>query len=148
MPAALEDGLFAAPELISSADVRLLTELGFCALGLGRIKAARSIFEGLRGVRSQRAFPYIGLAVTEIAARRFDQAVSVLQAAGEVIAEDRAEINTFLGLALQLAGRHRESVAALEAAVSQAGGIDTPVVLLARQMRGDHAVAPRQGMPF
>jgi len=124
----------AGTDQVSSADVRLLTELGFCSIGRGLRKEARLIFSGLMRIRPHRAFPYVGMAMLHLATRRFDEAIAVLQAADAVVPAERAEINAYLGLALHQAGRGRESREALEAAaraVPASEGVE-----FARQMLG------------
>lgn len=123
-----------ATDLISSADVRLLTELGFCAIGLGLRKEARLIFSGLMRIRPHRAFPYVGMAMLHLGARRADEAVAVLQSAHAVAPDERAEINAYLGVSLHQAGRSRESREALEAAARAVPVSDG--VEFARQMLG------------
>lgn len=121
-------------DLIASADVKLLTELGFCAIGRGLRKEARLIFSGLMRIRPHRAFPYVGMAMLHLGMRRPDEAIAVLQAADAVSPDERAEINAYLGLALHQAGRVRESRTALEAAaraVPVSEGVE-----FARQMLG------------
>ena len=120
--------------LFDAADVRLLTELGFCAIGRGRLDAARQIFSGLLRIRAERAFAHIGLALTEIADRRPAAAVRILQSADAVRAGERPERDAFLGLALQLDGRRSASRQALEAAT--AGAPDNDGVKLALALLG------------
>lgn len=100
-------------------EIRLLTELGFVAAGAAQLRHAEEIFRALVHLRPQRAFPYIGWALACMNAGQSQEAVAVLDRAKAAIgsAQDDAEsvdIETFRGLALQLASRGAESRRALE----------------------------------
>lgn len=96
----------------------MLTEIGFLAAGRGDIPKAEAIFGALRSLRPQRAFAYVGLAVAYLNADRQEEAAQLLwQSLAQVDDPgERADIEAFRGLALQLAGRHSESIKALESA--------------------------------
>lgn len=121
------------PDLLPE-DVRLLTELGFCAIGGARTKEARLIFAGLMRMRPQRSFPYVGMAMAHIAAHQASEAIDVLGSVTLDDAAERADIDAFRGLALQLAGRQGESRQVLERAAQGPQGSDG--VNLARRMLG------------
>lgn len=102
---------------LSSEEIKLLTEVGFLAASRGDAKRAKGIFIGLQKLRPQRAFAYVGLAVALMNTGRHDEAATLLTNAVErVDLEEQGEVNAFLGLALQLAGRTSESLRALHAA--------------------------------
>ncbi len=103
--------------LLQPEEIKLLTEVGFLAASRGDVKRAEIIFSALRRLRPQRAFAYIGLAVALMNTGRHDEAATLLVDAVErVNSDERDEVNAFLGLALQLAGRTSESLRALRAA--------------------------------
>lgn len=122
--------------LLDSADIRLLTEVGFLAAGRGDVVRAEAIFGALARVRAERSFAYVGLALCYLNAGRADDGARLLERHADfVVAEDRAEMHAFRALVLQLAGRHSESRRALAAAGGHA---------LARHMAGD-AAGPAAG---
>lgn len=114
---------------LQSADIRLLTELGFVATAAGLHQQATIIFEGLRAMRPHRAFPYIGLATTLLNEGQPESAESVLRRGRAVLGdidsrslttddastrtEDLALLASFHGLALQLCARSAQSQQAL-----------------------------------
>ncbi len=103
--------------LLSSEEIRLLTEVGFLAAGRGDVMRAERIFGALQRLRPQRAFAPIGLSVAYMNAGRHDEAAGILaHAAAQVEPAEQAELDAFRGLALQLAGRSSESVRALKSA--------------------------------
>lgn len=69
-------------------------------------------------LRPQRAFAHVGLAMAYLNGGRKEDAADVLWRALGMVEDpaERAEIEAFRGLALQLAGRSSESVRALQAA--------------------------------
>ena len=103
----------AAPEMetdgITSEHVRTLTEIGMLAAGHGRTEEAVAIFESLRILRPQRAFPYVGLALASLNSGKPEEAVRVLEREGLAACPGDADIRAFLGLALRLAQRPAES---------------------------------------
>lgn len=121
-------------DAFSPAEIRLLADLGFAAAGRADVARAETIFAGLRDLRATRAFPYIGLATAYMNAGRPDEAVLALQSALEHVQDERAEIDAFLGLALQMAGRTAESGRALERAAG--GPQQSDGARLARHMLG------------
>ncbi len=140
---------------LQSADIRLLTELGFVATAAGLNRQATTIFEGLREIRPHRAFPYIGLATTLLNEGQVESAESVLKQGRTLLAcvpvsalpedeaathaEDLALLASFHGLALQLCARTAQAQRALGDALHlQADG---SAARLARVMLGQ----PEQG---
>lgn len=115
---------------LQSDDVRLMTEVGMVAAASGQHGSAVTIFEALLRLRPRRAFPYIGLATTFLNEGQPEEAESFLRRGLLMLspgshephafddkaqwAEDRALLESFHGLALQLCGRTAESRQALE----------------------------------
>ena len=126
------------PDPLDASDVQLLTEIAFLAAGAGLVAQAVQVFESLATLRPQRAFAYIGLATVHLNGKRADDAVAVLDrgrrllaspagvgcdtlpppAQDPVLAEDRAMLAAFQGVALQLAQRTAESKRALRQALA------------------------------
>jgi hypothetical protein len=126
------------------AAVRLLADLGFAAAGRADVAHARAIFEGLQDLRGSRAFPYIGKALAYLNAGRPDEAVAALEAAQGEVTEERADIDAFLGLALQMAGQSAAGAQAFARAAS--GPRDSDGARLARRMLGLLDDSPSGGM--
>jgi tetratricopeptide (TPR) repeat protein len=97
------------PALLSSDEIRLLTEIGFIAAASGDIVRASRIFDALVMLRPHRAFPYIGKALAGMNAGKLQEAVMVFERAPTVEADDRADMALYHALALQLASRAGES---------------------------------------
>lgn len=95
--------------LMSPAEIRLLSALGFMAARSGHVVPAIRIFEGLAVLRKDKAFPYVGLALAMICVGAYGDAANVLRERGLVACPGDPEIEAYLGLALQLAGRTSEA---------------------------------------
>lgn len=95
--------------VLAGEEIRLLAEIGYMACGGGRIRSAREIFEGLRHLRPDCAFPYIGLAMACLSAGAPQEAISVLRDQGLDANPEDTEIKVFLGMALAMASRAHES---------------------------------------
>lgn len=100
--------------MLSADDARLLAEVGFLAAGAGDAARAETIFNALRRLRPDRAYPVVGLAVAWMNANRAPDAVRLLEGAMAPDPADRALLDAWRGFALQLAGRRAESVRLLE----------------------------------
>lgn len=127
------------PQPLDSDEIRLLTEVGFVAAGAAQVGRAEEIFSALAHLRPQRAFPYIGWAVAHLNAGQAQEAVNVLdraKAAGRLGPDsaELVEIETFRGLALQMASRTAESRRALEWAAAREESSSTG--RLARRLLG------------
>ncbi len=105
-------------ELISEQDVRQLAEIGFAAARNSWVDESRTIFEGLETVRPDSEYPLIGLAVSEMSARRHDEAIVILQKKALKLNAESSMAQSFLGLALRLVGRSQESERWLKQAAS------------------------------
>ena len=104
---------------VTSEQVRLLTEVGMVAAGRGFPRQAREIFEGLRILRPERPFPYVGLAVASLNAGDANEAVRILEREGLAACPGDPELRAFLGLALQLAQRRAEGERVLRGVVQE-----------------------------
>ncbi len=100
-----------ADTLMSPAEIRLLSSLGFMAARSGHVVPAIRIFEGLAVLRKDKAFPYVGLALAMICVGAYGDAANVLRERGLAACPGDAEIAAYLVLALQLAGRTAEAQA-------------------------------------
>lgn len=111
-------------EVLSEADVRLITEIGFLGSGAGLVQQATQIFDALVLLRPFRDFPYIGLATVQLNQKNPDEAVRILAQACKVLAstpealqEDQAMLAAFRGVALHCAQRSAESRQILQSVV-------------------------------
>lgn len=100
-----------ADSLMTPAEIRLLSALGFMAARCGHVVPAIRIFEGLAVLRKDKAFPYVGLALAMICVGAYGDAARVLRERGLLACPGDPEIEAYLGLALQLAGRMSEAAA-------------------------------------
>lgn len=89
---------------LSSAEIRLLAELGFSALNAGYVVLALAIFHNLRVLRPEHAFSYIGIALSQMAMGSFHEAVTCLSAADLVVTVERDDLQLYRGLASTLSG--------------------------------------------
>ena len=96
---------------------RHLLHLGFLAARWGRFEVARSIFSALVLSHPDRGAPYVGLLIAHLARGHLPEALACaddgLQASRD---EDRPDLHALRGVVLAAAGRHAESVAALQRA--------------------------------
>ena len=111
-------------EVLSEADVRLITEIGFLGSGAGLVQQATQIFDALVLLRPLRDFPYIGLATVQLNQKNPEEAVRILAQACKVLAstpeapqEDQAMLAAFRGVALHCAQRSAESRQILQSVV-------------------------------
>lgn len=116
--------------MLTSSDVRLLSDIGFVAACSSQRERAVQIFQALTLFRPLKAFPYLGLAVANLNARKPAEAIlsltlgkRVLAAAptqSEDVKEDYAMLAVFEGLAAQADNRRVEGLKLLEAALDSA----------------------------
>lgn len=128
-------------ELLSEADVRLLTEIGFLGAGAGVWQHTQSLFEALAKLRPHRDFPYIGLATMQLNLKQVDEAVRTLEnarnllaSANEATKDDKAMLAVFHGIALQCAQRSAESQQVLQSVLQM--GYHNDALRIARTMLG------------
>lgn len=103
----------AAPSPVLGGDeVRLLTEIGFVAIGRSDPDRARQLFTALCELRPDSAFAYLGLAMALMSGGRALEAVRLLLQVISRFPKD-AQAQTQLGMALRLCNRHAQSTAVL-----------------------------------
>ena len=108
-------------EVLSEADVRLITDIGFLGSGAGMLQQATQLFDALALLRPHRDFPYIGLATVQLNQKKPEQAVRILEQGRKVLAsmpeatqDDQAMLAAFQGVALHCAQRSAESQLVLQ----------------------------------
>ena len=95
------------PQELRTEELRELMSIGLHAAFNGRVEPALRLFDALGRLRPGESFPRIGTAQALLAARRFDQAVRLLEATLAEQPEDDA-VRVMLGLALQVALRESQ----------------------------------------
>ncbi|MGI4847217.1 MAG: tetratricopeptide repeat protein [Janthinobacterium lividum] len=128
----------AVAPVLRPEEIRMLAEIGFMGCGAGHTGAARLLFEGLRNLRPQRAFAYIGMAMSRLEAGDHDEAVRILREEGLRNNPGDDELLVYLGLALRLANRSAESTRVLRQVLDQ-NTAQTPELRLARRLLGEPA---------
>jgi len=93
---------------LRSEEVRLLTEIGFVAIGRNDPDRARRLFAALCELRPDVTFAYLGLAMALMSGGRAPEAVDLLLKVASQFADD-PEVQTLLGMALRLCNRHSHS---------------------------------------
>jgi len=108
-----------------SADLQLLQDLALVAAGLAAVDEADAIASGLQPLQPGRAGPVIAQALARLNAGRADDAVQCLaREPDRADNHEQAMQQSFLGLALHLAGRQSDSRRVLTAAAAHpAGGL-------------------------
>ena len=89
--------------------VQLLMEVGYLAGGHGFFDESIKIFEGIYAVRPESEYPLIGMAVTRMNARKYEEAVKILWGKALKVNPESDLAKSFLGLALKMAGLTSES---------------------------------------
>jgi hypothetical protein len=89
---------------LASEEIRLLAELGFAAINAGYVVPALGIFHGLRVLRPEHAFSYIGIALSHMVVGSFDEALACLSDADLVVTVERDDLQLYRGLASTLSG--------------------------------------------
>lgn len=130
--------------LPDSADIRLLTEIGFLASALGDVRHAEPIFSALLLLRPDKAFAHVGLATALMNARRPGDAASRLASARIPSGADADLVQAMHGLALQLDGQVSQSQRVLQGVADQADGPEGPSdgKRLARKLLGQDSPGP------
>ncbi len=119
-----------ADGLLTSADIRLLSDIGFVAACSSQREHALQIFQALTLFRPLKAFPYLGLAVANLNAKRPADALQALALGRRVLAtgvasspeirEDHAMLGMFEGIAAQADERRTEGMRLIAGALEQA----------------------------
>lgn len=126
-----QGALQAAAGELSSDEIRLLGEIGFMAARARDVNSAIAIFEGLRVLRPRHAFVFIGLAMAHMAVGRAEDGVRILRDDGLKALPDDEELQVFVAIALQEAGRASECRRMLQALSGRSGGATGPRQLAA-----------------
>lgn len=131
-----------------ASDIQLLTQVGFLAAGRGDVPRALRIFEALALLRPERAFGFVGLASALMNAGRAAQAVQRLQSVDLPAGPEADMLDTFKGLALQLAGRSGESTYLLRQIVMRSRNAPASEgAQLASRLLGEDLAATPQAEP-
>jgi hypothetical protein len=96
-------------------DLQTLAEIGFCAVSVGDMLPARTIFEGLAAARPGHETPRMGLAMSHYMVDEFEAAEEILRG----LMRDKPDFRlagVHLALCLILAGRKEEAVPLLREA--------------------------------
>lgn len=134
--------------LPESDDIQLLTQAGFLAAGRGNVATALRIFEALAMLRPEQAFGFVGLGSALMNAGRVNEAVQRLQSVSLPPGPEADMLDSFKGVALQLAGRHSESRFLLRQLVLRARtGTPSPGARLAALLLGEALDAPPCSAP-
>ena len=104
-------------DLLSSDELRLLSDIGFLGVGLGGLRPnALQLFEGLAALRPLRDFGHIGVTTVHLNNGHAMQAVQYIAKARAMVDEhplsqdaDRAMLGVFHALALHCAHHSAES---------------------------------------
>jgi hypothetical protein len=100
---------------LESNDLKTLAEIGFCAVSMGNMLPARTIFEGLAAARPDHETPRMGMAMSHYMVDEFEAAENILRD----LMRDKPDFrlaNVHLALCLILAGRKNEAVPLLQEA--------------------------------
>lgn len=111
--------------VLESNEIRTLTEVGFLAAGNGRLDEALDIFNALRLIRPDRAFPLVGLAVAYLNAGQATNAVTLLENVRLPQRSEQAECDTWLGFALQQSGHQHAAHKTLQTVLDSTKGAAT-----------------------
>lgn len=114
--------------------MRLVAEIGFIGTQSGQPGASRAIFESLRVLRPESSLPFIGLALTDIACDRPEDAARLLREQALAQHPGDAEVMAFLGLALQAAGRNADAAQVLTEVLQRRAPHDEPHVRMAERL--------------
>ena len=94
--------------MLEEKDLRTLAEVGFCAVSMGNMLPARTIFEGLAAVRPGHEAPRMGLAMSHYMVNEFEAAEDILRGL-RLDKPDFRLADVHLALCLVLAGRKDEA---------------------------------------
>lgn len=113
--------------LLDTAAARLLVEVGFLALSVGRDAAAETIFTGLSAARPQQEAGPIGLALVHLHRGHLDAAERILRAL-----PPSDSVQAFLGLTIARTGDRARARDILSEVAASAQG--TPQAALAADL--------------
>lgn len=95
---------------LKSNEIRLLTAIGFMSARTGLIEQASKIFESLLILRPQKAFPYVGLALSNLCVGQPERAVAILREQGLRVLPNDIELNFWLAIALHYSGQSGSAI--------------------------------------
>lgn len=85
---------------LTSEEIRLISEIGFMAASLGLAQPSSRIFLGLKTIRPDRSFIFIGLALAHMLVGNWPEAIYILRDEGLRVIPDSYEIKLYLSLVL------------------------------------------------
>ena len=100
---------------LETRDLQTLAEIGFCAVSMGNMLPARTIFEGLAAARPGHEAPRMGLAMSHYMVNEFEAAEDILRS----LMRDKPDFRlagVHLALCLILANRKDEAAPLLQEA--------------------------------
>lgn len=125
------------------ADVRILSAIGFMAAKAGFLIPALRIFDSLRLLRPQAAFPWIGMAIAYMAVGMAAEAVHVIRDRERETCVENEDIRPWLCLALLQSGNHHAAVKEFDLLVAT-----SPVELWSPMIRSlAHMLGARKDTP-
>ena len=101
--------------MLEEHDLQTLAEMGFCAVSMGNMLPARTIFSGLLAARPGHEAPLMGLAMSHYMVNEFEAAEDILRG----LMRDKPDFRlagVHLALCLILAGRKEEALPLLREA--------------------------------
>lgn len=114
---------------------KLLAEIGFLAAGRGLPSVARNIMEALLEANPSESGAVIGLAIADLAEKKFDQAIITLQKKILDHDPDHDMGLAFYGMSLKMAGRAAESEKPLDHVIAR--DADPQAVALAKSIKSE-----------
>ncbi|PJE80416.1 hypothetical protein CI610_00599 [invertebrate metagenome] len=95
--------------MLKEDTVKLLADIGFMASSAGLSKHAFAIYSGIETARPDSILPDIGFALEFMNRKKFQEAISILEKQALKKSPDDPIATAFIGLALMMDGRNKES---------------------------------------
>ena len=89
--------------------IKTLADIGFMASSAGLPKHAFAIFNAIEKARPDSVLPYLGFALEFMNKKMNQEALEVLEKQALPKAPDDPSVKAFIGMALMLEGRNKES---------------------------------------
>ena len=105
--------------MVSTEMLRKLADIGFMATGGGLFRQAEIIFQAVKLNRENNILPYMGLALNLMNMNKCEEALNILEKKALVLEPDNDTLHAFVGMALMLLGRSRESEKCLNRVVEE-----------------------------
>ena len=115
---------------LTSDEIRLISEIGFMAASVGLAQPATRIFQGLKIIRPDRPFIFIGLALAHMLVGSWEEAIYILRDEGLQVAPESHELQLYLSLAL-FASQQPSQGERILSALLQNGILDDAELILA-----------------